>query len=101
LEEAKPLLNEAIGYAARMPLAHYQMGLVLEKQKKYPEALAFFKKAAEYDPVLPVPHFAMIRIYQQMGEEDKAAAEMQIFEKLKQAQKMQEHPSSDSNLPAQ
>jgi tetratricopeptide (TPR) repeat protein len=100
LEEAEPLLKEALGYSPRMPLAHYEMGLLLEKQKKYMGALLSLKKAAEYDPAMPVPHFAMIRIYQQLGEKDKAAAEMQIFEKLNQAQKMKEHPAAKSDLPA-
>lgn len=97
-DEAEPLLKEAISYSARMPLAHYQMGLVLEKQKKYPEALDSLKRAAEYDPALPDPHFAMIRIYRQTGEKDKVTSEMQVFEKLKQAQRMKEHPTAKSDL---
>lgn len=100
IDEAEPLLKEAIGYSVRMPLAHYQMGLVLEKQKKYPEALDSLKRAAEYDPALPDPHFAMIRIYRQTGEKDKAASEMQVFEKLKQAQKMKEQSTAKSDLSA-
>ncbi len=98
MEEAEPLLKEALKYSSKMPLAHYQMGLALEKQNKSAEALDSLKKAAEYDPTMPDPHFAMIRIYRQIGEKDKAASEMQVFEKLKQAQKMKEHPTAKSDL---
>jgi tetratricopeptide (TPR) repeat protein len=100
MEEAEPLLKEALKYSSKMPLAHYQMGLALEKQNKSAEALDSLKKAAEYDPTMPDPHFAMIRIYRQIGEKDKAASEMQVFEKLKQAQKMKEHPTAKSDLTA-
>jgi tetratricopeptide (TPR) repeat protein len=98
IEEAEGLLKEALGYSSGMPQAHYQLGLVMEKQKKFPEALGALEKAAAHDAAFPDPHFAMMRISRQLGEKEKGEREMKIFQQLKQAQKMKEHPMMQSDL---
>ena len=100
-QEAEPFLKEALGYSSRFALAHYQLGLALEKQKKYPEGLESLKKAAEYDPASPDPHYAMMRVYRQLGEIGKAEAEMKIFQQLKKDQKKAQLPASKTDDTAQ
>ncbi len=81
--EAQTYLQESLQYDPRFPKAHYQMGLILEKEKKDEEALRELNLAAQYDPAYAEPHYILGRIYQRLGNQRKASAEWQAFQKLK------------------
>ena len=91
LDEAKPYLRESLKYDSRFPKAHYQMGLLLEKQKNDDTALHELEEATSNDPAYPEPHYLMGRIYTRRGEKAKADAEWQAFQRLK-AEAPQERP---------
>jgi tetratricopeptide (TPR) repeat protein len=83
LKEAETCLQEALRYEPRFAKAHFQMGLLLEKEKKDEEAIRELSGSAEYDPAYPEPHYILGRIYQRIGDKAKADAEWQTFQKLK------------------
>ena len=82
LDEAVARLNEALTYNPKFPQAHYELGLVLEKEGKFKEAIAPLQHAIEFDPLYPEPHYTLGRIYQRLGKREEAQQEIEKFKKL-------------------
>lgn len=82
LDEAIARLHEALSYNPRFAQAHYQLGLVLEKQRKFEEAIAPLQRAIELDPLYPEPHYTLGRIYQRLGKREEAQEQIDEFKKL-------------------
>jgi tetratricopeptide (TPR) repeat protein len=83
LDEAIARLHEALSYNPEFPQAHYELGLVLEKQGKFEEAIASLQRAIELDSLYPEPHYALGRIYQRQGKRKEAREEIEKFKKLR------------------
>jgi tetratricopeptide (TPR) repeat protein len=83
LDEAVALLHEALSYNPKFPQAHYQLGLVLEKEGKFQEAIAPLQQAIGLEPSYPEPHYTLGRIYQRQGKREEAQEEIEKFKKLK------------------
>lgn len=84
LGEAEIYLQESLKDDPHFPKAHYQMGLLLEKEKKDDAACQELLEAARNDPSYPEPHYLLGRIYTRRGDKPRADAEWQAFQKLKQ-----------------
>ena len=84
LDEAIARLQEALSYNPKFPQAHYQLGLVLEKERKFEEAIAPLQRAIELDPSYPEPHYTLGRIYQRLGKREEAQEQIEKFKKLRQ-----------------
>ncbi len=84
LDKAAAPLQESMGCDARFPQAHYQMGLLLEKQNKLPDALRELDQAAKLNPTYPEPYYAQGRIYKKLGDETKADKAWAKFHELKE-----------------
>jgi len=84
LNDAEVYLGESLKYAPRFSRAHYQMGVLQEKQKQDDAALLELAEAARDDPTYPEPHYLLARIYARNGQKARAEAEQQAFAKLKQ-----------------
>jgi tetratricopeptide (TPR) repeat protein len=84
LDEALARLHESLSYNPQFPQAHYQLGLVLEKERKFEEAIAPLQRAIELDPSYPEPHYTLGRIYQRQGKREEAREQIEIFKKLRQ-----------------
>jgi tetratricopeptide (TPR) repeat protein len=82
---AEANLHEAISYDPQLAKAHYQLGRVLEKQKKFPEAVASLNTSASLDPSYPDPHYLLGRIYKRLGKTDPANVEENKFQELQKA----------------
>src|SRR5437763_1564375 len=82
LDEPVARLNEALTYNPKFPQAHYQLGLVLEKEGKFEEAIVPLQRAVELDPAYPEPHYTLGRIYQREGKREEAQAQIEEFKKL-------------------
>jgi tetratricopeptide (TPR) repeat protein len=83
LDEAVARLHEALSYNPKFPQAHYQLGLVLEKEGKFQEAIAPLQQAIGLEPSYPEPHYTLGRIYQRQGKREEAQEEIEKFKKLK------------------
>ena len=81
------MLREAANLGPGMPLTHHQLGAVLARQKKFPDAIDELRKAVELDPAYPEAHFTLAYAYRQLGESGKADLELDAFQRLKQSQK--------------
>jgi len=89
LPEAEKNLREAIGYDARSPQAHYQLGRVQEMQGAYQAAAESLKAAIALAPEYPEPHYLLGRIYHRLGNEPLSEAEIGRFQQLKRASEEQ------------
>jgi Tfp pilus assembly protein PilF len=58
------------------------LGEVFRRQNDDRGALKEFEAAARIDPRNPRPHYQISQICSKMGEKDRAAAEMQEFQRL-------------------
>ena len=92
LPDAQDCLEESLRYDPHFSKAHYQMGLLFEKQTKEQAALHELRLSAQYDPDDPQPHYAMGRVYQNLGDKVSAGAELRLFETL---QKNRNRPASN------
>ena len=85
LSEADTHLRQALTYDARLPQAHYQLGRVLEMRGDLPGAIAELNQAATFEPAYPEPHLLLGRIYHRLNQQEKAKAEVALFQRLKSA----------------
>ena len=81
--EAESLLENAVRLNPKFALAYLQLGVVKSNAGDWQSAREAYDKAAASDPALPDPHFRLAQVYRRMGDQQKASAELQIFQKLK------------------
>ena len=85
LNGAESNLHEAIRYDPQLTKAHYQLGRLLEKQAKFPEAVDSLNTSVALDPSYPDPHYLLGRIYKRLGKTELANAEAKKFQELQKA----------------
>lgn len=86
LDEAGALLREAVRDDPNLAQAHEQLGLLLEKLHNFAGAEAELSTTARLAPADPEPHYALARIFRNLGESARAASESELFERLREAQ---------------
>ena len=77
LDEATARLHEALSYNPQFPQAQYELGLVLEKERKFEEAIAPLQRAIDLDPLYAEPHYTLGRIYQRQGKREAAQEQIE------------------------
>jgi tetratricopeptide (TPR) repeat protein len=85
LADAEKGLREAITYNPKLPQAQYQLGRVLDKEGNVEQAIQALKTSAALDATYADPHYLLGRMYQKVGKNDLAKAEILQFQRLKQA----------------
>jgi tetratricopeptide (TPR) repeat protein len=83
LDLARKYLSEALSFDPGSPEAHYQSGLVLEKQHLDSMALAELRRAVELRPSYAEPYYVMGRVYHRDGAEADSARAFATFERLR------------------
>lgn len=96
LAQASALLSKATQLAPSFAAAYLQLGILQAEQKKYPEAIASYKKAIAADPRLPDAHYRLAQACMRTGDQRKARAEMQLYnqmakEKAQEAERERSH----------
>jgi tetratricopeptide (TPR) repeat protein len=82
LDEVGAILREALRFDPKFPQAHYQLGLLLEKQANNQEAIKELLQASELDPSFDQPFYALGRIYHRTGQKEKAERAYAEFRRL-------------------
>ncbi len=89
---AEELLRRAIARDPNDWEGHYDLGALLESRHQYQEAAAELGRSAELDPTRALVHYHLARVYDRLGEPDRAKAEREIHQRLTTA------PGHDSGM---
>jgi len=79
---AEGLLRKSISFDDTNWEAHYELGVLLEGKRDWPGARNELQKAAELDGRQAMPHYHLARVYDRLGEAEKAKAERAVHEGL-------------------
>ena len=81
-QRAEGLLRKSIALDAKDWEAHYELGVLLAGEHKYPEAAAELERSIELNPKQPMPHYHLARVYDRLGQSARAKAERELHEQL-------------------
>ena len=81
-EEALKYLDRVVRQRKDIRVAYLDQGAALMELKRYPEAQAALERAVELDPTQPDAHFRLGRLYQSMGNSEKAKVEFAKVQQL-------------------
>ncbi len=81
-ERAETLLRRAAGLDPGDWEAHYELGMWLANQRKYSDAAGELRRAVELAPKRPEPHYHLARVYDRLGQSERAKSERELHQKL-------------------
>jgi tetratricopeptide (TPR) repeat protein len=81
-QRAEALLRRSIALNANDWEAHYELGVLLAKQHRYQQSAAELTRSIELDPKQPMPHYHLARVYDRLGQPERAKAEREAHERL-------------------
>ncbi|MGH9628490.1 MAG: tetratricopeptide repeat protein, partial [Bryobacteraceae bacterium] len=87
LDRPEQLLRRSIALEEGNWESHFELGILLERKRQFPEAAAALSRSIQLNPQNPTPHYRLARIYDRMGKREEAAAERALHEKLSVAEK--------------
>jgi tetratricopeptide (TPR) repeat protein len=83
------LLNHAIQLDPKCGKAYVQLGILHSEQGDDVRAIADYLKAVSINTKMEEAHYRLAQAYRRVGQEDKAKAEMKIYEELTKESKQQ------------
>ena len=89
-QRAEVLLRRAIDLEPNRVEGYWSMGLLLARQQRYPEALAFFEKIAELAPQDAQAHACLGNVYERLGREAEAREHFAYYDQLKRKRRLQD-----------
>ncbi len=81
-ERAFELLDRSVKLDTNNWQAHYELGVLLENRKDYEAAAKELAAAAQISPGQPMPHYRLARVYDRLGQVDRARTEREIHRQL-------------------
>lgn len=78
-EQVELLLKSAIRLDPALPGAYLQLGILHSEQRDYQAALLDYEQAVQADPKSEEAHFRLAQTYRQLGNSEKAEAELQLY----------------------
>ena len=76
------LLRRSIGLDPNDWESHYELGVVLAGKREYQAAEAELTRSIALDPKQAMTHYHLARVYDRLGEPDRAKAEREIHRRL-------------------
>jgi len=83
--EAEELLRQSVKLDGNQWQSHYELGVLLENRHAYREAEEELLRCIALNSQQPMPHYHLARVYDRLGESDKARAERKLHEQLSHA----------------
>lgn len=80
--KGEQLLRASIRLKSDQWESHYELGALLEKQRKFPEAAAELERSIVINADQADVHYHLSRVYDRMGEAEKAAEQRDIHKRL-------------------
>jgi len=81
-ERAQALLQKSIALDDNDWESHYQLGTLLADKRDWTAAAKEFNRSIELDPKQPLPHYHLARVYDRLGQGERAEAERKIHQQL-------------------
>lgn len=83
-DPARPeqLLRASIGLKGDQWESHYELGVLLEKQRKFSEAATEFERSIALSPAQADAHYHLARVYDRLGQAEKATEQRDIHKRL-------------------
>ena len=86
-QSLEPRLSEALFRKAsslnpRAAEPHFELGVLLQKQRTFADAAREFENAAALDPADPATHYHLAQVYDRLGKRDAASAERERHARL-------------------
>ena len=76
------LLRKSIALDSSNWEAHYELGVLLSAKRNYRDAAAELVRASELDPQQAMPHYHLARVYDRLGDTERAKAEREKHQEL-------------------
>jgi tetratricopeptide (TPR) repeat protein len=86
-DRAQALLQKSIALDGNDWEAHYQLGTALADRRDWKAAAAELNRSVELNPKQPLPHYHLARVYDRLGQGERAEAERKIHGELTANQK--------------
>jgi tetratricopeptide (TPR) repeat protein len=80
--EPETLLRRSLQLDSKNWETHYELGLLLVKKHDYKQASVELQRSIELDPKQAMPHYHLARVYDRLGERDRAQAERETHHRL-------------------
>jgi tetratricopeptide (TPR) repeat protein len=80
--EAEKLLRASIRLKGDQWESHYELGALLERQRKFPEAASELERSIAINAKQADAHYHLSRVYDRLGEPAKAAEQREIHQRL-------------------
>ncbi len=84
-QRAEPLLQRSIALDGNDWETHYELGVLLEGKRDYPGAAKELERSIELDPKQPMAHYHLARVYDRLGQPERAQAEREAHQRLSAA----------------
>lgn len=81
-QEAETLLRQSISIDKGRWESHYELGVLELNTRRYQDALAELIQSTDLNPKEPTAHYQLARVYDRLGQPEKAEAERAIHGKL-------------------
>jgi tetratricopeptide (TPR) repeat protein len=82
--KAERLLKSAVARDNTLAEAHYQLGSLALQRGPVSSALIYLQTAAKLEPESAKVHFALSRAYRRLGQNEEAARQAALYDKLKE-----------------
>lgn len=79
---AEELLRKATALDPANWEAHYQLGVLLANRRDYRNAQTELSRSTELAPKQPMPHYHLARVYDRLGQPEKAKEQREIHQSL-------------------
>jgi tetratricopeptide (TPR) repeat protein len=89
-DEAEKAFRRAVSLDAKHFPAHYDLGRMLVRLKRYAEALPILEHASTLSATDPGIHYQLFTAYTRLKRKDDAERELALFKKLEEARKKDE-----------
>jgi Flp pilus assembly protein TadD len=81
-ERAESLLRRSISLNPNDWESHYELGVLLANKHQYQQSATELARSIELDPKQSMPHYHLARVYDRLGQPDRAKAERELHERL-------------------
>jgi tetratricopeptide (TPR) repeat protein len=86
VKQAEALLEEAVKIDPNLGEAYVQLGILFSERNDLQHAVAAYQKALEVNPHLGEAHYRLSLAFKRMGEESKAAQELQAYKRVEKTE---------------